>query len=132
MYTFLTIDMRAGVTFIFILAVASIVVGGVSLVWPRLTSAKRPQGLQQVRDALIKSDIGKQAAEVLGVSDEKNVAPISFPSLAASVANSAVSAVEEQAQRTVTTQIIQQLSKQYEQLPPEQKQQLEQIICKPQ
>ena len=110
-------------------AVATIV--ATSLAWPRLTEKERPAALQKVHDIVLQTPQGKMAAEILGVQDETTIEPINVASVAASVASSVTSAVTNKAQEVVTRQAVQQISRQIDQLPPEQKAQLQEIFCKP-
>lgn len=112
-------------------AVFGITLSGGSLVWPKITSAPRPQLLQQVHDSVIKTPMGSQAASVLGVSDEQKVQPISLGQIAGNIGNSIKSAAQDRAQTIIMSQVMGQLTSQYEKLPPEQKAELQQIICKP-
>lgn len=112
-------------------AVFGVTLSGGSLVWPRVTSAPRPQLLQQVHDSVIKTPIGSQAAQVLGVSDETKVEPVNLSNVAGSIGNSIKSAVQKRAQTIIMAQVTQQLTNQYEKLPQDQKNQLQQIVCSP-
>ncbi len=112
-------------------AVFGVTVSGGSLVWPRITSAPRPQLLQQVHDSVIKTPVGQQAAQVLGVSTDENVQPINLGQVAGNAANALKSAAQQRAQTIITAQIVGQLSSGYEKLPKDQQQALQQIICSP-
>lgn len=117
------------------LALAAIVFGvtlsGGSLVWPRVTSAPRPQLLAQVHDAVIKTPAGVQAARVLGVSDESNVQPINVGQVAGNIGNSIKTSVQNRAQTIIMAQVREQLTNQYNKLPEAQQKEFQEIICKP-
>ncbi len=110
-------------------AVFGITLSGGSLVWPRVSSAPRPQFLQQVHDEVLKTATGKQAAQVLGVSDEANVRPINLGNIAANAVLSVRSAAQKRVQTMISAQIIGFLAGQFEKLPESEKQQLRQIVC---
>ncbi|MFZ5845656.1 MAG: hypothetical protein ACOY0S_04275 [Patescibacteria group bacterium] len=113
--------------FILVAVISGVTVALGSLLWPKFTRQARPAPLQQVHDLVIKTDLGKEVAGILGVTDETTIAPINI----ASWAGSLMSSTGEQAQQIVVTQTINRLLQQFEQLPPEQKQQIQQAICKP-
>jgi hypothetical protein len=110
-------------------AVTSLVTG--SIAWPRLTTASRPQLLQSVHDVAIKTSIGQQAANVLGVSDETNIQPVNFGQVFNSVLDTAKNAAQKRMQTVIVGNAVNQLSSQFEKLPREQKEQIQQILCKP-
>ena len=111
--------------------VFGVTLSGGSLVWPKITSAPRPQLLQEVRDSVIHTAPGAVVAQVLGVTDDKTVQPVDMNALV----NSAWRGIETIAQKRATTivmsQITQQLNNQYKKLPTDQQQALRDIICKP-
>lgn len=117
--------------FILVTIGTSLVISAASIMWPKLTTKARPQALQVVHDVVIKTSAGQQLSNVLGVTDETSVQPINISSVASTVANGAVSALTKQAQNVVVTQATNEIAKQYDQLSPDQKQVLENIICKP-
>lgn len=102
-----------------------------SLVWPRLTVTPRPVPLEQIHDVVLRTSIGQQAAQVLGVSDEKNIVPIHPSAVAASAASTIVATVEKRAQEVIVQNAVKQLTNQFDGLPQEQKLQIQTIICKP-
>lgn len=113
-----------------IFALAGIVVIGISLLWSKFTTRSRPESLGAVREEVLKTQTGQDLANMLGVSDDSQK-PINVPALSASIASSMSNAVTQKAQEVVTTQIIERLSKQYDGLPDNQKQELREFICKP-
>ena len=112
-------------------AVFGVTLSGGSLVWPRITSAPRPQLLQEVHDRVIQTAPGQQAAQVLGVADEQTVEPINISDIASNAVNSVKAAAEKRAQTIIMAQISAQLTNQYEKLPEDQQLELQQIICPP-
>ena len=115
--------------FVFIAAGATAVAG--SLLWPKFTATARPKPLQDVRDVVIQTQIGKNAATILGVQDESSVKPVNVASAASSVVTNIISTIEKKSQEIVTRQVVEQLVRQVDQMPAEQKKQVQEIICKP-
>ncbi|MBI4029175.1 MAG: hypothetical protein HY376_02315 [Candidatus Blackburnbacteria bacterium] len=111
--------------------ISALTVGLVSLAWPRLTPQARPVPLQKVHDVVLETQVGQQAAQTLGVTDEKNVVPINPSAVVASVATSIVTTIEKRTQQVVVENAVKQLTNQFDQLPQDQKQQIQTIICKP-
>jgi hypothetical protein len=110
-------------------AVFGVTLSGGSLVWPKVTHAPRPQFLQQVHDSVIKTPVGSQAAQVLGVTDDKNVQPINLGEVANTAWNGIQNEAQKRAQIILMSQVTAQLTNQYEKLPKDQQQQLRDIIC---
>ena len=119
------------INFIFAFIVAGVVLSGVSLLWPKLTTQQRPAVLTQLRSAVIKTPLGNEMAQVLGVTDETHTEPINVSSAAASVVSSLTATVEQKAQQAVAERVAQQLVKQFDQLSADQKKQIKEMICKP-
>ncbi len=111
-------------------AVFGVTLSGGSLVWPKLTTAPRPQLLQNVHDAVVKTPVGARAANVLGVSDDQ-AQPIDLGQISGNIVNSVKDAAQKRAQTIVTAQIVGQLTNGYEKLPVSQQQELQKIICSP-
>jgi len=109
--------------------VFGVTLSGGSLVWPRVTSAPRPQLLQQVHDTVVKTPIGSQAAQVLGVTDDKTVQPINLGQVANTAWNGIKNAAQKRAQTILISQVTAQLMNQYEKLPRDQQKTLQEIIC---
>jgi len=107
----------------------SVAVAGASLLWPKVTSRPRPETLGKVHDLVIKTDLGQRAAQILGVEDE-SVEPVNVVSVASQFASTAIAGVVEKVQEAAVSQAMSALVNQYEQLPSEQKKELEQLICR--
>lgn len=116
--------------FVVALLSTSVVISGVSLVWPRFTSQPRPPQLEQVREIVLKTPIGQQAATVLGVADERSVEQINVSSIAGSLAKQAGNAVTEKVAQEVTSRAVSQIISQIDKLPQDQRQILENAMCK--
>lgn len=121
--------MGAVAKFVLALVIFGVTVSGGSLIWKKLTSAPRPQALQQVRDLVIKTPQGIQAAQVFGVMDDTNVQPINLGQVVGDIGNSIKTAAEERATTILMSQVTTQLINQYEKLPRDQQQTLQEIIC---
>ncbi len=110
---------------------AVVVVSLVSLIWPKFTTQPRPLPLGQVRDLVLATKTGQSIAQVLGVTNESTIEPINISSVASSVTESVISGVQHRAQSIVVHQAVKELTKQFDQLPQEQQQEIQQLICKP-
>lgn len=117
--------------FFFALIVATASFVGGSLLWPRLTTKPAPSAVQQVRKAVVQTQLGKQAADVLGVSDEKNVQPINIGKTLNDAVNVGEHAVEERIQFVIVENALNQLLSQMNKLPKDQQNQIRQEICSP-
>ena len=111
-------------------AVFGVTLSGGSLVWPRLTSAPRPQLLQNVHDQVMKTPIGSRAAGVLGVTTD-NVEPLNIGEIATGAVGALKTAAQKRTQTIIMSQVMDQLTTRYESLSADQQQALQQIICKP-
>jgi len=123
--------MELVVQLVLVVAVFGVTLSGGSLVWPKITSSPRPQFLQQVHDSVIKTPVGSQAAQVLGVTDDKNVQPINLGKVANTAWNGIKNEAQKRAQIILMSQVTAQLTNQYEKLPKDQQETLQEIICKP-
>lgn len=109
----------------------SITVIGISFLWPKFTRETRPEPLQKVRDTVIQTDIGREAADILGVAKDKEMQPINISDTASSVAGSIISSLGKEVQQVVTHQVTTQLLNQYKELPPTEQERIQQAVCKP-
>ena len=121
--------MELAVQLFLAVVVFGVTLSGGSLVWPRVTSAPRPQLLQEVHDSVVKTPQGAAAAQVLGVADDKNVQPINLGNIANNAWNGIKSTVQKRATTIVMSQVTSQLNSQYQKLPRDQQQALQEIIC---
>lgn len=106
------------------------VVALVSLLWPKFTVKPEPQALEQVRSTVLGTEIGQNAANLLGVANNGGQV-LNLSDTASSVAGAITSSVEERVQSIIAEQIAAQVVKQYEQLPAAQQTHVTEIICKP-
>ncbi len=120
------------IQFIGALVGAGVMVSFASLIWPKVTSDPRPPALTRVRETVIHTQLGWNAAQVLGVADEAGVEPVSVGELVAQGANAAVTSVVETTKQTVTSQLLRQLAGQFGRLSEEEKEAFRAEICQPQ
>ena len=118
--------------FILAFAVGVIALGGGSLLWPRFFDAPRPKALQDVRDVVVKTSVGQNAANALGVNDEADVQKIDLGQAATQTISNVRNAVENRVRSVVITNAVNQLSSQFNKLSDEQKTSVRQAICEPQ
>lgn len=100
-----------------------------SLLWPKITDKPSPAPLTQVRKLVEQTPIGKQAADVLGVSDTAPSGPINVRDWAVAQGNAIVSNIEQKASQAVMSQVVSQIVTQIDKLPDPQKQELQQVLC---
>ncbi len=117
--------------FILALTVAVTALGSGSLMWPRLTDKPRPKVLQDVHDIVLRTSVGQNVANVLGVSDEANVEQIDFGQIAAGAAGNAKRAVQNRIRTVIVGHVVNQLDRQFDNLSPEQKTYVRQALCEP-
>lgn len=117
--------------FIIVSIVAVIVLGGGSLLWVRFTARPRPKLLQDVRDTVIHTAVGRQAADALGVSDEETVTPIDIGQTVTSGVSGVKQAVQDRIQTIIVQNAVRQLEERLEHLSPQQQKYVQEIICTP-
>ena len=110
---------------------SAVVISVASLVWPKVTNKPRPAALTQVRNAVVQTQVGQQAAQVLGVSDEAATGPVNVRDWAVAEGNAIVNNITDSASQAVVSQVVKQMLGQIDKLPGDQKQQLQQILCAP-
>lgn len=117
--------------FIIVSIVAVIVLGGGSLLWVRFTARPRPKLLQDVRDTVINTAAGRQAADALGVSNESEVTPINVGQTVTSGVSGVKQAVQDRIQTIIVQNAVRQLEERLEHLSPQQQKYVQEIICTP-
>ena len=110
---------------------AGLMIAITSLVWPRITKDPRPDSLTKVRDVVLTTEVGKNAAQTLGVTNESTVEPVSIATLVVDGAASALQGVAKTAGHTVTAQLVGSLAKQFDSLPEDEKETFRSQICQP-
>jgi hypothetical protein len=117
--------------FIIALIVAVVTISGGSLAWPKITSQPRPKLLQDVKNIVIKTSIGKDTATVLGVSDEAHITPVNLGQVASGAVGQVKTVIQNRVQAVIVGNAVNQLHQQFERLSTDQKTQIQEIICKP-
>lgn len=115
--------------FLFASVGAAAAISIASLLWPKFTTKPSPPALTQVRQAVEQTPLGKQAADVLGVSDNQPTAPVNIKDWAVAQGNAIVSNIAESASQVVVSQVAKQIVGQVSTLPDSQKTELRQILC---
>ncbi|EKD87585.1 MAG: hypothetical protein ACD_36C00013G0003 [uncultured bacterium] len=108
--------------FLVALVGSGLVLSTVSLVWPKFTDQPRPPQLEKVREVVMQTPLGQQAAAYLE--------PINVSSVAGTLAEKAGSAVTEKVTQEVTSRAVSQIISQIDTLPQDQRTLLEEAICK--
>lgn len=115
-----------------VFTLAAVAIG--SLLWPKFTGTPRPKELQQVHDAVIKTQAGQDVADIMGVETTTEggiVEPLNLSTMVASVGTSIVSGVEKKVGEAVAGQAAAVLLNQIKQLPTPAQEDIKQAICKP-
>lgn len=110
---------------------AGVVISFISIAWPRISADPRPELLTKVRETVVETSPGRSLAEVLGVTDETGVSPVSVSSLITTGTNAAVDMVTRSTQKAVTGKILETLGTQFETLSEEDKASFRAKICVP-
>lgn len=117
--------------FILALTIGVTALGSGSLMWPRLTDRPRPKALQSVHDLVLRTSVGQNAANVLGVTDEANVEPINIGSVVGGAVLGAKTAVQNRLRTMIVGNAVNQLNRQFENLSDDQKTFVRQALCEP-
>ena len=113
---------RAGIIFVFAF-MALVVYRGIFYALPqKFTDKQRPPQLEKVREVVMQTPLGQQAAAYLE--------PINVSSVAGTLAEKAGSAVTEKVTQEVTSRAVSQIISQIDTLPQDQRTLLEEAICK--
>ena len=110
---------------------SAVVISITSLVWPKVTAQPRPKQLTKVREMVMQTQVGQNVAQVLGVTDEATVKPMSVSEFVQEQATAVVTNVADSAQHAVTSQVLIQLSKKFNELPHDEQEQFRALICVP-
>lgn len=122
--------MQQIVKYIFVAGVSAAAVAIVSLLWPKFTTKNEPLVLNQVRGAVLGTEIGQNTAKLLGVTGEGGHM-FNFSDTVSSVAGAVTSSIEQKVAQIVSDQVASQVVKQYNQLPVPQQDRVVEMICKP-
>ncbi len=110
---------------------SAVVISVASLVWPKVTAQPRPKQLTQVREIVMQTQVGQNIAQVLGVTDEAAVKPMSVGEFVQEQTTAVVSSAANSAQHAVTSQVLSQLAKKFTELPKDEQEQFKALICEP-
>ncbi|MDP1721767.1 MAG: hypothetical protein Q8L37_01005 [Candidatus Gottesmanbacteria bacterium] len=122
--------MQQIIKYIVVAAGSAAVVAIASLLWPKFTDRTEPLVLNQVRGAVLGTEVGQNTAKLLGVTgDGGNI--LNFSDTVSSVAGIVTSSVEQKVAQIVSDQVASQVVKQYNQLPIPQQNRVVEMICKP-
>ena len=123
--------MGAIVQFVIAAVVAAVSVTSGSLLWPRFTDQPRPQVLERVKEAALTTEAGKNAALVLGVSDEKQIQKIRIDQMIVSGIDGVKNSLTARIETILVTQAVRELSRQFDKLPADQRTYIQEALCKP-
>lgn len=116
--------------FLIVAAIVGGIVGVGSIAWPKFTTQPRPTVLEEVHN-VVKDTFGKQTADVLGVSDTREIQPVNLQDLASQALQTAENTAADKAREIIARQAILQLVNQIDKLKPEEKQQIKTLLCAP-
>lgn len=119
------------IKFIFTSIIMGSVVCVLSIIWPRFTTTPRPQVLESVYQTVMKNPTGVKTANVLGVTSSIPVQPINLQSTLSTVTSTIVKSAEERVEYIIARQAVLQLMNQYDKLNPQEKQIIQDAVCKP-
>lgn len=102
----------------------------ISVLWPKFTAKPQPFVLGQVRSVVLGTEIGRNAVEFLGVTNDATH-PLNLSDSVSSVAGMVTTSVEQKVSQIVSDQVAAQVIKQYQQLPVTQQDHVVEMICKP-
>lgn len=102
-----------------------------SLLWPRITRQPAPPIVNETKQAILRTSLGQEAAEILGVKDQENIQPINPAVVVQSALTTVTKSLEDRATQIVIQQAVSQLQNQLDKLPPAQKQEIQAQLCIP-
>ena len=117
------------IKFIIMSLISAGVVALASLIWPKLTASPRPQVLQDIHDAVVKTQAGNRAEDILGEThDSEGGTPVNLPALVASAGANLISGIGQKTSDIISTQAAAVVLNQYRQLPSTAQEVLQQAI----
>lgn len=99
--------------FIGVLGSVFLIASFVSLIWPRISPNARPKPLQQLHDMLLQTPVGQNAANVLGVSDDQTVLPLTPQSITKQI----VDTIHTRVSDVIITHAVREITKRFKDLP---------------
>jgi hypothetical protein len=100
--------------FVSVVGIVLLVSVVLSLLWPRISPYPRPEPLTRLHDILLATSAGKQAAEVLGVSDEARAVPLTPQNIVEDIVHTARSRVTD----VVITHAVREIIARFSRLSP--------------
>jgi hypothetical protein len=104
--------------FIGVLGVLFVIASCITLVWPGINPNPRPEPLARLHEMLMKTSLGQHAANVLGVSDEHPLTPLTAHSIGQEILRS----FQARVSNVVITHAIREIAKRFKDLPVEEQQ----------
>ncbi len=100
-----------------------------SLAWHRLTPTPRPMILTAIRSSFLKTPLGLELSNVLGVSDETQNAPLDPAEIVKNAREKTLESINQRFSFVLTTQAIRGLLSRFDELSEEQKSVLREYVC---
>ena len=114
------------VKFISVLGIVILLACAAALLWPRLTSNPRPEPLTRLHDLLVSTSVGSNAANVLGVSDEAQVVPLTPQRVMQQVGDGIKARVTD----IIITNVVREIMSKFSQLPQNEQERILDAIGK--
>ena len=119
------------IKFLVVVVLASALMIVLSFFWPTLTSEPRPSVLSYVHSATLQSQYGSTISNVLGIEDSLQPEPLNLKSVAQNAVENSVSHVGNYVSGVVVREASKQLVNQITAMSPEQKLELQNLLCAP-
>jgi hypothetical protein len=100
--------------FVSVLGIVLLALVALSLLWPRISPYPRPEPLTRLHNILVATPIGENAANVLGVSDEAQVVPLTPQTIVQSILDSVKTRVTD----VLITHAVRGIMSRFSQLSP--------------
>ena len=117
--------------FIGAFVVASILMVGASILWPKLAKTERPKVLEDIHSQVLGTQIGQDAESAVNSVEIPSNVPSYVASVSSNVGAQALSVVQKKTEEIVTNRIVEEVIRRYETIPDAEKQKMQEIICKP-
>jgi hypothetical protein len=100
-----------------------------SILWPKFRSDQKPEFLQKIYSVGINTSPGQKLSNVLGVSIDKKIEPVSVTKLSEEMIKNTQNRIINYTQNIAVTYAVRQLLGLYANLEDNQKKELKDIIC---
>jgi hypothetical protein len=101
------------VKFLTVLGIGFVVISLAALLWPRFSPNPRPSALEKLHAFLLSTPAGQNAANVLGVSDDATVLPLTPSSISQQITDSVHSRISS----VIITNFVRIISSRFKDLP---------------